>query len=150
MNSPTGRGRLAEHMDIIAGRMQLDFEASASLKHSGSKGAVRETALRRDFLTKYVSGAARVFGNGELISTDGQVSGECDLMIVEPSTPPLWSDEDYALVPVECCYVVIEVKSFLSTDELRKSWTAAKADQVHAKNCVLIVALQLHAQCPRA
>lgn len=119
-------GLLNDRMRLVADQVRLDFEQSAPIVHSGSKGTVRETGLRRAFLEKYVSSAARVIGSGELVATDGQVSTQCDLMIVEPDTPPLWSAEDFAVVPVECCHVVIEVKSNLTAPELKKSWAAAK------------------------
>lgn len=117
---------LHQRMRLVAEQVRLDFEQSAPIVHSGSKGTVREAGLRRGFLEKYVSSAARVIGSGELVATDGQVSTQCDLMIVEPDTPPLWSAEDFAVVPVECCHVVIEVKSNLTAQELKTSWAAAK------------------------
>lgn len=123
MNSSSN---LHEILDLIAKKMQVDFEESAAIQHRASKGTVRERDLQRDFLQKYLSGSARVAGSGELVSADGQVSGQCDLMIVDLETPPLWKKEDYAIVPVECCLVVVEVKSDLTTEELRKSWAAAR------------------------
>lgn len=117
---------LHEILDLVAKKMQLDFEESARIEHRGSKGTVRERDIQRTFLEKYLPGVAQVTGSGELVSSDGQVSGQCDLMIVDAETPPLWKKEDYAIVPVECCYVVVEVKSDLTAGELKKSWAAAK------------------------
>lgn len=117
---------LHEILDLVAKKMQLDFEESARIEHRGSKGTVRERDIQRTFLEKYLPGVARVTGSGELVSTDGQVSGQCDLMIVDVETPPLWKKEDYAIIPVECCYVVVEVKSELTAGELKKSWAASK------------------------
>lgn len=117
---------LHEILDLVARKMQLDFEESARIQHRGSKGTVRERDAQRTFLEKYIPGVARVTGSGELVSADGQVSGQCDLMIVDVETPPLLKKEDYAIVPVECCYVVVEVKSTLTVSELKRSWEASK------------------------
>lgn len=113
-------------LDRVAKKMQVDFEESAAIKHSGSKGTVRERDVQREFLAKYVPASARVTGSGELVSVGGQASGQCDLMIVDADTPPLWAAEDYAIVPVECCQVTVEVKSYLTVEELKKSWAGAK------------------------
>ena len=117
---------LHQILNRVAKRMQVDFEESAAIEHRASKGTVRERDVQRDFLEKYMPGIARVTGSGELVSADGQVSSQCDLMIVDVETPPLWVKEDYAIVPIECCHIVVEVKSNLTTEELRNSWTAAK------------------------
>lgn len=126
MNQPQPDRSLHEILEMVAKRMQVDFEESASIAHAASKGTIRERDVQRTFLEQYASGVGRITGSGEIVSVDGQVSGQCDLMIVDPETPPLWRKEDYAVVPVECCYIVVEVKSNLTTDELRTSWAAAK------------------------
>jgi hypothetical protein len=113
-------------LDRVAKKMQVDLEESGAIQHRGSKGTVRERDVQRDFLQKYLPSVARATGSGELVSVDGQVSGQCDLMVVDADTPPLWAAEDYAIVPVECCHVTVEVKSNLTVEELRKSWAAAK------------------------
>lgn len=117
---------LHEILDLVAEQMRLDFEQSARIEHRGSKGTVRESDTRGTFFDKYLPGFAHVTGSGELVSASGDFSGQCDLMIVDADTPPLWAREDYAIVPVECCYVVVEVKSNLTVDELRKAWEASK------------------------
>jgi hypothetical protein len=44
------------------------------------------------------------------------------IVIMDPSTPPFWSEQDYRIVPAECVYGVIEVKSSLDTKELCSAW----------------------------
>jgi hypothetical protein len=118
--------RLHDTLHRVATRMRLDFEESAAIQHNASKGTVRERDVQQDFLEKYLPSVVRVSGSGELVSADGQVSGQCDLMVVDVETPPLWAKEDYAIVPVECCHIVVEVKSNLTVAELKKSWAAAR------------------------
>ena len=56
------------------------------------------------------------------MTANGAVSGQCDIVIVDPSTPPFWDEKDYRIVPVECLYGVIEVKSSLDSSSLRLAW----------------------------
>lgn len=108
----------------IASKMQSQFNISGRLNHRGSKGSAREETLR-DFLTDFMPRVAAVIGNAELISTDSRVSGQCDLLVVDASTPPLWSGDSVQVVPIESCHAWIEVKSNLSVAELEKAWKAA-------------------------
>lgn len=122
---PTARG-LREILDSVSARMLADFHASKQIEHRGSKGTVRETGLRTAFLNKYLPRNVDVVGSGEVIAADGQVSGQCDVMIIDPATPPLWDDEDYRIVPAECVDAVIEVKSNLTVAELRSAWASIR------------------------
>src|SRR4051812_38134753 len=101
-------------------RMHADFEDSALLVHRGEKGGVREYDLLQ-FLQRYMPATVKVIGSTEIISTDGQRSPQMDIVICDPSTPPLFSRGNYQIVPSECVYAVIEVKSMLNSTELQKS-----------------------------
>jgi hypothetical protein len=102
--------------------MLADFNASGVAKHSGSKGTVREAQLLSNYLRKYLPRNVIAEHSGEVVAVNGAVSGQCDIVIVDPSTPPFWDEEDYRIVPAECVYGVIEVKSSLDASELRKAW----------------------------
>jgi hypothetical protein len=102
--------------------MLADFKASGVAKHRGSKGTVREAKFLQNFLTKYLPRTVIAAHGGEIISTDGNVSGQCDILVMDPSTPPFWDEDDYRIVPAECVYGVIEVKSSLDSCELEKAW----------------------------
>jgi hypothetical protein len=106
----------------VANKMLADFNASSVAKHSGSKGTVREAQLLSNYLRKYLPRNVIAEHSGEVVAANGAVSGQCDIVIVDPSTPPFWDDEDYRIVPAECVYGVIEVKSSLDASELRKAW----------------------------
>ncbi|WP_127097459.1 DUF6602 domain-containing protein [Brachybacterium saurashtrense] len=121
MATDNGLHRILEE---IANKMESDFRGSGIVEHRGSKGTLREDLLR-NFLEDYVLRSAAVSGSGELISSSGQRSGQCDVMIIDAITPPLWKGDSYRIVPIECCEVVIEVKSNLTVAELEKSWAAA-------------------------
>lgn len=122
MNPPTD---LHSILDNVAAQMVADFQASAVVKHRPSKGTVREETVR-SFLADYLPGSATVTGSGELLATTGDVSGQCDVMVIDAGTPPLWKEESYRIAPIECCFATIEVKSDLTRPELKKAWDAAK------------------------
>lgn len=122
MNPPTD---LHGILDDVAAQMVADFHASARVNHRGSKGTVREETVR-SFLTDYLPGSTTVTGSGELLATTGEVSGQCDVMVMDAGTPPLWKEESYRIAPIECCFATIEVKSDLTRLELKKAWDAAK------------------------
>lgn len=120
----TNPDRLSDTFANIARKLQADFDISRGIEHRGSKGTAREGAIK-DFLSDFVPRVAAVTGNAELISTDGQVSGQCDLLVVDASTPPLWSSDSVQTVPIESCHAWIEVKSDLTVKELTTAWDAA-------------------------
>lgn len=111
----------------VARRMVSDFEDTAGIKHRGSKGTAREEVLIREFLEKYVPGHVQVVHSGEIRSADGLVSSQQDVLIVDPATPRLYSDDDYQVIPIECVHCVGEVKSHLGCSELAKAWASSAA-----------------------
>lgn len=99
--------------------MTADFDViSAELEHRGAKGRVRERQAVDEFLSKYLPGSVRTAHGGEIVAVNGETSNECDVLIVDRDTPPLITERDYAVYPVECVYVVVEVKSKLNKREL--------------------------------
>lgn len=117
---------LKDALQSVAQQMLADFQGSALIEHRGSKGTVRESGLRDIFLKRYLPGTVLAVGSGEAVATDGSRSGQQDIMLVDPATPPLFERDDYRVVPIECLHGVIEVKSNLTTDELRKSWESIR------------------------
>jgi hypothetical protein len=76
-------------MADVARKMRHDFDASKVVVHRGSKGAVRENYLN-GYLKKYLPATVQAVGNGEVIDTLGGCSKQCDVLIVDPSAPPLF------------------------------------------------------------
>ncbi|NEE01503.1 DUF6602 domain-containing protein [Phytoactinopolyspora halotolerans] len=114
---------LGSLMRQAAQRMRLDFEASANaVGHNASKGTVREGILN-GYLKKYMPRNVLPVGSGEVIDVDGGRSRQCDLLVVDPSHPPLYVGEsdEHSIVPAECVYMVIEVKSNLTVSELNQA-----------------------------
>lgn len=117
--------RVSRTLDRVAEQMRIDFEQAGETSHRGSSGSLREGRVEK-FLGDYLPATVNVSGSGELISVDGNTSGQCDVLVVDVGTPPLWSEPNYRTVPIECCAAAIEVKSNLTSTELEKAWSAAK------------------------
>jgi hypothetical protein len=110
---------VAALLHATAKELRARFEKSAAATgHAGSKGAVREDYLV-DFLSEHLPGTVAVFGSAEIMTANGQLSPQCDAVIADPGTPPFFSENRHRVVPNECVYGVLEVKSFLDGAALR-------------------------------
>ncbi|MBU0568469.1 hypothetical protein KJ693_11150 [bacterium] len=106
----------------IKDKMLIDFnDISSQVTHRGSKGKIREQEIIKEYLKKYLPGNIGI-ANGECISTDGQVSPECDIILYEKNTTPYLVYKDgYQVFPIECVYGVIEIKSKIDKAQLKDS-----------------------------
>jgi hypothetical protein len=128
------RAKLDEVFRAVAGQMQTDFQAARRLvKHKGLKGKAAENNLVATFLGRYLPTTLTIRQNAEIVSSAGDVSTECDVLICDPSTPPLWSANNVEIVPVEALYGLIEVKSVLTPQALRTSWAKSAAIKRYPK-----------------
>jgi Domain of unknown function (DUF6602) len=117
------RDRMDEIFRAVAGQMQTDFQATRRLvRHKGLRGKAAENNLVAAFVRRYLPATLTIRQNAEVVSSAGDVSTECDLLICDPSTPPLWSANDVEIVPVECLHGLIEIKSVLKPADLREAW----------------------------
>lgn len=98
---------------------EFDF-LSSQFSHRPSKGAAREFVLK-ELLRRHLPQKLAV-GSGLIVSSDGRTSKQMDIVIYDAlNTPIMYMADELQIFPVECVYAVIEVKSFLSSAELRKS-----------------------------
>ncbi|MEI7511503.1 MAG: DUF6602 domain-containing protein [Candidatus Peregrinibacteria bacterium] len=98
--------------------LKAEFERSSNISHRGAKGTARENIIQ-NFLKK-ILGDKFIFGTGEIIDSDGNVSKQADIVIYDKNLPIL----DYGGVQHFLSAGVlahIEVKSYLSKDELKKA-----------------------------
>lgn len=109
---------LEEIIKSIAEKMKIDFEyLTKQIKHPELKGRARENVMK-DFLKTYLPPALGV-ESGEIISSNGNVSKQLDIVIFDKSRSPILIRKDEVHVfPVESVYAVIEVKSNLNSHEL--------------------------------
>jgi hypothetical protein len=147
-------GALAGRFASVAQRIRADFESSAKTQHRGSRGTEREEILKH-FLSLYLPGTVDVIHNAEIISVDGGISPQCDIVIVDRSTPRLQDMTSHRIVPAECVYGVVEVKSRLSGPELKDACSKiARVKQltrnayVDDPSCYLAIGGQTYAIAP--
>lgn len=104
---------IAEHLRIDARLL------SSQIQHRGSKGRVRELALVEQLLRTYLPRNVSAIHSAEVTSVGGETSGELDIVIFDQQVPPLLDLQTYRILPVECVYGVIEVKSQLDGAALK-------------------------------
>jgi hypothetical protein len=109
--------RLAQVIRAKAKSLRAEFEATEVVQHGGTKGSWRENVVRT-FLEAYLPGNLRIAHGGEIVSVSGRRSNECDIIIFDRNTPPFLVSADGAVVPCECTYGVVEVKTRLTKKEL--------------------------------
>lgn len=114
------KGALSDRFTSVAKKIRADFEAAASTQHHGSRGMEREEILQR-FLSLYLPGTVEVVHNAEIITAEGLVSPQCDIVVIDKSAPRLEDMKSHRVIPAECVYGVIEVKSRLTGPELREA-----------------------------
>jgi hypothetical protein len=128
------QAKLDEIFRAVAAQMQADFQATRRVvRHKGLKGKAAENNLVAAFVRRYLPGTLTIRQNAEVISSEGDVSNECDVLLCDPSTPPLWSANDVEIVPVECLHGLIEVKSALKPGDLREAWMKTAAIKRYPK-----------------
>jgi hypothetical protein len=106
-----------ERFAAVAKRIEADFEESKLTQHHGSRGTAREEILAR-FLKLYVPGTAEVVHNAEIITVAGEISPQCDIVLVDRNAPRLQDLRSHRTVPAESVFGVIEVKSHMTGPEL--------------------------------
>lgn len=110
----------SEHLRSIGDRMRAEFEALGEISHSGSKGRERE-AVVADLVRSVIPETLGVQHGAEVLSSDGTVSGECDIVVYDRDVPALYRSPGYAVFPIEAVVAVVEVKSKLDKAELLTS-----------------------------
>jgi len=111
----------------ISKKMHADFEISAQIRHSGTKGTARENVLR-EFLKAGRLPYKYAIGSGEVVGRVKDTSRQCDLIIYDRENGvTLLRDESVQVYPIDCVYGIVEVKSSLSKAELLDSLEKIKA-----------------------
>jgi len=112
---------LSQIFDGLSSKLQSDFDfLSSQFEHRPSRGFAREYILK-ELLRQYLPGKLAI-GSGVIVSTDGSVSKQIDIVIYDSmNTPIMYGAGDLQIFPVECVYAVMEVKSLLTSSELVKS-----------------------------
>jgi hypothetical protein len=111
---------LSSIMHAAAMRMRAEFMSSRAYLHRGESGTARQQILR-DFLARYLPHHVKAFNSAELITADGETSPQCDIVIADRGVPPLLGSKTYRILPNECVYGVMEVKTGLNQTTLQEA-----------------------------
>ncbi|WP_268544035.1 DUF6602 domain-containing protein [Candidatus Nitrosotenuis cloacae] len=111
---------LVKIFEEISKKLQSDFdEIRSATSHPGLKGKANEESFRV-FLRKYLPKSLDI-STGTVVDSDKNVSRELDLIISDAAkTPIFYENNDIRVIPIECVYSVIEIKSNLDSDALDK------------------------------
>lgn len=94
--------------------------AVGQLEHAGTKGAVREVLIGELF--RPLLSADLGIATGVVISADNLQSSQQDIILFNRRIlPPVLFQHGPALVPIECALACIEIKSRLTSQELRNA-----------------------------
>lgn len=125
------------YRDIIynlARRAIADATSISALLHTGIKGQLRELFVRQ--LLEPMLPPGYITGSGNIITAYNQVSSQLDVVVCDRRiVPPLLFQGDVGIFPVEAALCVIEVKSVLTAEELRKAHASALRNN-QFKHCV--------------
>ncbi|WJV44548.1 DUF6602 domain-containing protein [Streptomyces flavofungini] len=117
---PPGPNALRSSLAARAKELKAKAEAAAVFDHNGMKGEARETLLR-EVLTPLIPRHVEILQNAVIVNAQGAQSRQCDLLLKDHSWAPLFSTGRTSLVHAELTYGVIEVKSMLTSEELRQA-----------------------------
>ncbi|SCK25967.1 hypothetical protein H181DRAFT_02031 [Streptomyces sp. WMMB 714] len=109
--------KLVRILSSVAQKMRAEFRQSSVFEHNGEAGTSREVTVH-DFLRSYLPGHVKAVRNAEIVSASGEVSSQCDIVIINRGTPPLTTLEGYQVIPNESVYGVVEVKTTLNGNQL--------------------------------
>ena len=87
------------------------------LMHPGEYGTYRERIFR-DLIKKFIPEKYDI-GTGFIITSNGSVSTQCDLIIFDKENTPILENENQRFFPIESVVGVVEVKSILTKSEFK-------------------------------
>jgi len=94
-------------------------EVRETFKHSGNKGTTNENDFG-DFVKQYLTRRLEI-GNGEVIDSFGNRSGQADIVIVNEDHPFTFTPNRPGLFFIEGVLSIGEIKTVLTTQELKNS-----------------------------
>jgi hypothetical protein len=102
-------------------------KAAAEITHPGVKGRIREILVGDLFRPMLPTDVG--VGTGQIITFDGDISTEQDIVIYDRRIlpPALFGEGGLGLFPIECVLATVEVKTTLTLAELRSSHESAAA-----------------------
>ncbi|MFB8350288.1 DUF6602 domain-containing protein [Streptomyces niveus] len=109
--------KLGKILGSVAKKMHADFEQSKNFNHNGEAGTSREVIIQ-EFLSGYLPAHVEAVHNSEIIAANGDVSPQCDIVLIDRGTPPFTTLNGFRIIPNECVYGMVEVKTKLDGTQL--------------------------------
>ncbi|MDT0454023.1 DUF6602 domain-containing protein [Streptomyces hesseae] len=109
--------KLSKILGSVAKRMRADFEQSQTFNHNGEAGTSREILIQ-EFLSGYLPAHVEAVHNAEVIAANGDVSPQSDIVLIDRGTPPFTTLNGFRIIPNECVYGMVEVKTKLDGVQL--------------------------------
>lgn len=104
--------KLGKILKSVAVKMRADYEQSQNFNHNGEAGTSREMLIQQ-FLSGYLPAHVEAVHNVEVIAANGDVSPQSDIVLIDRGTPPFTTLQGFRIIPNECVYGMIEVKTKL-------------------------------------
>ncbi|MBB5577019.1 DUF6602 domain-containing protein [Rhizobium paranaense] len=105
---------------FIEASRTMFIDVDGKLVHPGEFGVYRE-AVAREFIRTFVPKRLEI-ESGFVISSDGKISSQCDLIIYDSSVAPLLQNENrQRFFPIETVVAVGEIKSVMSEGDLYRA-----------------------------
>jgi hypothetical protein len=101
---------------VMSAKLELIRE---KYRHSGNKGSGVEQEVRA-FLREWFPRTYQI-GHGEVIDTNGMISGQLDVVVTNEHHPSIQEEAGAAQFMIEGVACAAEVKTTLTSDELRKA-----------------------------
>jgi hypothetical protein len=116
----TTKANLAQRVKYFEAVMSAKLELiREKYRHSGNKGSGVEQEVRA-FLREWFPRTYQI-GHGEVIDTNGTISGQLDVVVTNEHHPSIHEEEGAAQFMIEGVACAAEVKTTLTSDELRKA-----------------------------
>lgn len=109
--------QLSERMKEAGEQLALDFRKATAFGHAVARGSKREESVR-EFLSDRLPGGYAVT-TGFTFDAHDNVSKQLDILIYRVRDTPFLLKGEPVLVPCESLLAAIEIKSELTTDEIR-------------------------------
>lgn len=127
--------------------MLLDFEEAGLGRHNLTKGTNREYKLS-EFLNEKLPFQYAVTA-GEVVFRDGTLSNQSDVIIYDRLRCPVLYSEASSIIPIDGTYGIIEVKSYLTKDELIDTAQKIKAFKEQAPRDLAVIRKTEHVTLAR-
>lgn len=116
---------MLQRIKSAAKKMLIDFEDTRKINHNPTKGRTREAIIIEQFLKPYLPKRFSI-GSGLIIDFSEKESKQQDLIIFDENhSPVLLNVDSDKIIFAESTFAVLEVKSKLTTTELKDILTKA-------------------------